>query len=176
MAFRSFIIAGVGAATLVTGTAPAVAQSYPGHGNGYGRSGYDYDRYRRRDNTGAVVAGVAAIGIIAAIAAASSHRRDGRYNGYSSNDGYRGDIRSENEAAQACAHAAQQRLGMRVSGVDRVYGTRHGFSVRGSVEGGNYGYDRGYGGQGYGRGYGARFTCDVRYGRVADVNLGRSGY
>lgn len=170
---RSVTVGAIATAMLATSAAPAAAQRYPGYGYGQPGYGYDYDRYRQRDNTGAVIAGVAVIGVIAAIAAASANRRNsGRYNGYN------GNIRNENEAAQACADAAQGQLGGRVSGIDQVYRTREGFAVRGSVErGGNgYGYGGGYG-NGYGRGSNAQgFTCEVRYGRVASINLGRYGY
>ena len=165
MTLRSITTGAVAAAMIVGAAAPAAAQRYyPGSSYGNRTYGYDYDRYRRRDNTGAVIAGVAAIGVIAAIAASSSSRR-----GY--NNGYNGDIRNERQAARVCAQAASSRFG-RVQGIDEVFRTQNGFRVRGTVEAGGYG-------NGYGRGYGERFACTIRYGQIANLRLaggGRGGY
>ena len=178
MKLRSVTAGAIATAMLATSAAPAMAQGYPGSGygyHGYGQQGYG-DRYRRRDhhdNTGAVVAGVVGVGILAAIiaSASSKSRNDNRY---SYNNGYRGSINSESSAADACANAAQAQLGQgeRI-GVDNVYRTGDGFSVTGTADA--RGHGNGYG-NGYGRDDTKSFRCTVRYGSVERVDFNGYGY
>ena len=149
----------VATAMLATSETPAMAQGFPGggYGNPYG------DRYRRHHDRGIsagdVIAGVAIIGVIAAIAAAASGSKN-------RNGGYRGNINSEDQAADACASRIEQRYGnsARVRNIEDVQRTREGYEVTGTVET-NDRNDRGA----------QRFTCSIRYGQVEDVRID-SGY
>jgi hypothetical protein len=149
---------------LATSVTPAMAQGFPGGfpGGGYGNSGRGWnDGYRRhRDrgvSAGDVIAGVAIIGVIAAIASAASKSKN-----RGGDDSYRGNINSEDQAADACAARVEQYYGnsARVRSVDDVQRTRDGYSVRGTVNL-NDRNDRST----------QRFTCSIRYGQVEDVRV-----
>jgi hypothetical protein len=169
---RSVTAAALAATMLATSAAPAMAQGYPGgypgggYGNSWGGGGYGNDGYRHRRHNrigaGDVIAGVAILGVLAAIASSGSKRRgsDDRYG-----DRYRGGINNENAAADACAQAAEQRGGQ-VTGVDNVRRTSDGYSVRGTLSS-RGGTDR-YGQQ--------RFACEVRYGAVESVRIDGDNY
>jgi hypothetical protein len=169
---RSVTAAALAATMLATSAAPAMAQSYPGGypGGGYGNSwggggyggGYGHRRHHNRIGAGDVIAGVAILGVIAAIASSGSKNRrgDDRYG-----DRYRGGIQDENAAADACASAAERRGGQ-VTGVDNVYRTQGGYSVRGTLS--SNGRNDRYGQQ--------RFTCEVRYGAVESVRIDGDSY
>ena len=142
---------------LATSVTPAMAQGFPG-GGGYGFPGGDrgYGRHHDRGiSAGDVIAGVAIIGVIAAIASAASGSKN-------RNGGYRGNINSEDQAADACASRVEQRYGnsARVRNIDDVRQTRDGYDVRGTVDI-NDRNDRGT----------QRFTCSIRYGQVEDVRI-----
>jgi hypothetical protein len=145
---------------LATSVTPAMAQGFPGGfpGGGYGDRGYGR-HHDRGISAGDVVAGVAIIGVIAAIAGAASKSGN-------RNRGYNGNINSEDQAADACASRIEQRYGnsARVRGIDDVERTRDGYDVRGTVET-NDRDDRST----------QRFTCSIRYGQVEDVRID-SGY
>ena len=157
---RSVMASAITAAMLATSASPAMAQGYPGYGYGYGYGdqGYghgDYDRYRRHNrgvSAGDVIAGVAIIGVLAAIAGAASK----------SNNGYRGNNHSADQAADACVSRIEQRYGnsAQVRNIDDVQRTRDGYFVRGTIE------TRGYNDRNT-----QRFTCSVRYGQVEDVRM-----
>lgn len=158
----------VATAMLATSVTPAMAQGVYG-GFGYGNQGYGnrgYDRGRRHHNRGVsagdVIAGVAIIGVIAAIAGAAS-----KSNNRNGDDRYRGNINSEDQAADACASRVEQRYGnsARVRNIEDVQRTRDGYEVRGTVETDNRDD----------RNAQQRFTCSVRYGQVEDVRID-SGY
>lgn len=160
---RSVIASTLTAAMLATSATPAMAQGFPGGGynNGYGHYDYRHDRRRHHNrgvSAGDVIAGVAIVGVLAAIVGAASKSNR--------NSGYRGDINSEDQAADACASRIEQRYGnsARVRNIDDVQRTRYGYEVRGTVET-NDRYDRNT----------QRFTCSVRYGQVEDVRID-SGY
>ena len=195
-------------AMLATSVTPAVAQSYPGgySAHGYGRPGYDqnYNRYRQHrrhnDNSGAVVAGVIGVGILAAIIASAASKKNqqqrhygygqngypqnGYQNGYGQNgypqNGYAtgayGSIRTDDAAADACATAAERQFGgnARVRSIDGVDRVSDGFNVRGTVASG-YGARDGYrdGGR---DGDSRSFSCSVRYGDVQRIDFGGYGY
>ena len=159
---RSVIASTLTAAMLATSVTPAMAQGFPGGGynNGYRHQGHDRRRHHNRGvSAGDVIAGVAIIGVLAAIVGAASKSNN-------RNSGYRGDINSEDQAADACASRIEQRYGnsARVRNIDDVQRTRNGFEVRGTVETDDR-YDRNS----------QRFTCSVRYGQVEDVRID-SGY
>ena len=139
---------------LATSVTPAMAQVYTGGGYGY----HDYDRGRHHNrgvSAGDVIAGLAIIGIIAAIAGAASKSNN-------RNRGYNGNINSEDQAADACASRVEQRYGnsARVRGIDDVQRTNEGYYVRGTVDTN----DRDNQGT-------QRFTCSIRYGQVDDVRI-----
>ncbi len=174
MKLRSVTAGALATAMLATSVTPAMAQGYPGgYGGGYGRPSYGYPggyrRHRDHDNTGAVVAGVIGVGILAAIiASASSNKNRSTSSGYASN-GY-GTIRTDDAAADACANAAEQQLGgsARVSGIDTVNRVADGYNVRGTVD-----YGRSTSNDRYGSSYDQRsFSCSVRYGSVSRVDFG----
>jgi hypothetical protein len=156
---RSVMTAGLATAMLVTSVTPAMAQGFPGggYGNPYGDRGRRH--HDRGISAGDVIAGVAIIGVLAAIAGAASKSN----NRNRSNDGT---INSEDQAADACASRVEQRYGnsARVRNIDDVRRTRDGYDVRGTVET-NDRDDRGT----------QRFTCSIRYGQVEDVRID-SGY
>ena len=109
---------------LATSVTPALAQGYPG--GGFGDRGYGRHHDRGID-AGTVIAGVAVIGVLAAIASAASNSSRSRNRGY--NDRYRGNVKSEDQAVDACASRIEQRYGngARISNVDNVYRTRDGY-------------------------------------------------
>lgn len=154
---RSVTASAIATAMLATAATPAMARDYSGYGYGYGYGngyGYNHDRYRHRNrgvSAGDVIAGVAVVGIIAAIASAASNKN--RRNG---------GISSEDRAIDACSASVEQQFGggARVDGIDQVYRIRDGYEVRGSVDSRQY---RGSDTQ--------QFTCSVRYGAVADVRF-----
>lgn len=155
---RSVIASTLTAAMLATSTAPAMAQGYPHYSyNDYNRGWQGGDRYRHRHHkrggigAGEVIAGVAVIGILAAIASAASKSKN--RNGY-------GDINTEDRAADACAARVEQRYSTRVRAIDDVVRTRDGYQVRGTVETRDSRDDDTQ-----------RFTCSVRFGEVEDVRL-----
>jgi hypothetical protein len=178
MKLRSVTAGALATAMLATSVTPAMAQGYPGgYGGGYGRPTYGhpggyggYRRHRDHDNTGAVVAGVIGVGILAAIIASASSNKNRTTNGGYATNGYTGTIRTDDAAADACASAAEQQLGgsARVSGIDTVNRVSDGYKVRGTVD-----YGRSNSNDRYGNSYDQRsFSCSVRYGSVSRVDFG----
>ncbi len=167
---RSVTAAVTAAAMLATSVTPAMAQSYPGGGYGYpGEGGYGRDRHHDHEGIGAggIIAGIAVLGVIAAIASSSGSKNRNRSGGYDDRyqGGYRGGINSESAAADACANAIEQQGGYRVTAIDTVDRTGDGYRVRGTLN------TRGGGSWGYGRNQQQGFYCAVRDGSVADVRL-----
>ena len=170
---RSVTAGAVAAAMLATSAPPAAAQGYPGSYGSYGRptygQGYNNNHYRHRgnDNTGAIVAGVIGVGILAAILASSKSNRD-QSNGYY-NNGY-GSIRSDNDAADACSAAAERQSGgnVRTRSIDTVDAVGNAaYHVRGTVSVGSSNHDD----------RDARpFNCTVRQGSVQRVDFGGYAY
>ena len=167
MMLRSVTAATVAAAMLATSATPAMAQGFPGGGfpGGGFPGGGQYRHHDRGISAGDVIAGVAVIGVLAAIAGAAS-KSNNRNRDYDDRD--RGRINSEDEAANACASRVEQRLGNggRISNIDNVYRTRDGYEVRGTIDTRDW-HDRDRDGQ--------RFSCSIRYGEVDDVRID-SGY
>ena len=176
MKLRSVTAGAIATAMLATSVTPAVAQGYPG--GGYGRPGYGgYGRpdYRRRnhDDTGAIVAGVIGVGILAAIiASASSNKNRTTNGGYATNA--TGTIRTDDAAADACASAAEQQLGgsARVTGINAVDRVSDGYNVRGNVDYGRSNSSRNDSWRNNGNYDQRSFSCSVRYGNVARVDFG----
>ena len=138
-------------------------------------------RYRDRDNdgisAGEVIAGALIIGGIAAIASASNRDRNtyrARDNYYRSNGNPRGAIDqcvrvAENQARRAGYRSAN------VVDINRVNDTRRGWNITGRIQvDGARGYRdqrRGYDRPGSNRGGDpGRFTCEIRRGRVVDID------
>ena len=157
---------------------------------------------RDRDNDGIdagdIIAGALIIGGIAAVAGSIGNDRgyngtygepyygpnSGRYdNRYDNRYGYNYN-RSGNsrQAVQQCVNAAQRgAYGARVTDIRSIDRKRDGYRVKGTVivneRGGGWGrdYNYRYSGRNYDQG---KFTCDVRYGRVVDLDYSglRGGY
>ncbi|UVO54500.1 hypothetical protein [Sphingomonas sp. SUN039] len=178
---RSVTAGAIATAMLATSVTPAMAQGYPGgYGGGYGRPTYGggygggYRRHRDHDDTGAIVAGVIGVGILAAIiASASSNKTRSTNGGYATNSGY-GNIRTDDAAADACASAAEQQLGgsARVSAVTAVDRVSDGYNVRGNVDYGRGSSSRNDSWRNNGNYDQRSFSCSVRYGNVARVDFG----
>lgn len=151
-------------AMAITSAAPAEAQ-----------------RYRDRDNdgisAGEVIAGAIIIGGIAAIASASNRDRDrDQYRDNRYRDNYYRSNGNPRAAIDQCVRVAErtaQRNGYRYANVvdiNRVRDTRRGWNITGRIE---VQGERGYRDQrrGYNRrGDEGRFTCQIRRGRVVDVD------
>jgi len=149
------ITGAIATAMLATSATPAMADGYGGYGGGYRH----HERHDEGIGAGGVIAGIAVIGLIAALASSGhrTHRGD--------TDGGRGDGGSENDAADACANTAQQRLGhdARVTTIDQVVRAYDGYQVSGIIAQRGYRYDDQQ-----------RFTCQVRYGNVERIDFSGS--
>ncbi|HEX2793677.1 MAG TPA: hypothetical protein VHN58_04540 [Croceicoccus sp.] len=180
----------------IVGTTAAGAMALASASPAFARDRYDHDRI----DAGDVIAGALIIGGIAAIASAASKDRDGRYYddryddryGDRYGDRYDRDYRYNNgggarRAVEQCVAAAERdvrRYGFRdgdVTDIRKVDRRNGGYRISGRIavdtgwRGGRYGrgWDRDY------RGWNSRmngwdsgkFTCDVRYGQVRDVDF-----
>lgn len=164
-------------AMAVASASPAVAQ----------------DRHHRdRDgiSAGEVIAGAVVLGGLAAILASRNNDRYDRDYRYDRRD-YRGDYRSgyghygARDAVEQCVRAAERRAQRRTGSRAEVYEIRdvdrerRGWEVKGriAVREDYRDYHRGWGRADYRRGYRndgwdeGRFTCDVRGGRVVDLDF-----
>lgn len=148
-----------------------------------------YDRDRDGIGVGEIIAGALIIGGIAAVAGSIGNDRD-RYRDRTYGGPYYGNDRyndryaynragNPRQAVQQCVNAAQQnarrytRSGARVTDIRDVDRKRDGYRVKGTivVNERNRGWGRDYNYRSRGRDYDTgRFTCDVRYGRVVDLN------
>jgi len=158
MTIRRKLTAGIVATALLSGSiTPAFAHDYD---RGWGRGHHGW-RHHDHVDAGDVIAGVAVIGILAAILSSSGKkkhtttRRDG-------------DINSEDAAVDACAQAAEARAGDKASvrDITQVDGNADGWDVEGIVEqrtewrnDDNSDTQK------------RRFTCTVRYGAVQNVYI-----
>lgn len=146
----------VATAMLFGSTAPALARDYDrGWGHGHHRWRHHHDRV----DAGDVIAGIAVVGILAAILSSSSKKKhDTRRSD--------GNITSEDAAVDACAQASEAQAGAKASvrditQVDRI---ADGWDVEGVVEQrtewrNDSDTER------------RRFTCSVRYGAVQNVTI-----
>lgn len=136
------------------------------------------DRYRDRDDgidVGDIIAGALVIGGIAAVAGSiGNDRYRGTYGEpyYGDRYGYNGG--SSRQAVEQCVRAAQRgAYGARVTDIRDIDRNRYGYRVKGTVivneRGSGWGrdYNYRYSGRNYDQG---RFTCDVQYGRVVDLD------
>lgn len=143
-------------------------------------------RHRDRGDkidAGDIIAGALILGGIAVVASAAKNKHSGDYRYNSRNrgnsdrydqNGYRGD---ESGAVDRCIRAAERNLSRSIYGrrtevtdIRKVKRKRGGFEVKGriAVEEGRRGYrynDRRENGWDEGK-----FTCDVRHGRVVDID------
>ena len=158
-----------------------------------------YRDYDRDDgiSAGEVIAGAVVLGGLAAILSSGNRDRyydDYRYGDrrgtygdyrYRDRDRYRGDRYdrgySSRAAVEQCVRAAEQQAQRYTGSRAEVYEIRdidrerNGFEVKGRIAvqdrwgGGRYGnYRRGYRNSGWDEG---RFECDVRYGRITDLDF-----
>lgn len=150
------LTAGIIATAMLFGsTAPAFARDYD-RGWGHGHHGW---RHHDHVDAGDVIAGVAVIGILAAILSSSGKKRHDT----SRSDG---NITSEDAAVDACAQAAEAQAGTKASvrditQVDRI---ADGWDIEGIVEQrtewrNDSDTER------------RRFTCSVRYGAVQNIAI-----
>jgi hypothetical protein len=161
----------VAMAMLSTAITPAMAQGgfYGGYnyGNGYGYGEGRHHRHHDRVDAGDVIGAIAIVGIIAAIASAGSKKSRNNDTVRRDRDGYpqqrQGSINSENEAVDACALAAEQRVGETASvrEISTVEKSSDGWDVEGIVEQRDNWRDR--------NGDRKRFTCSVRSGSVDNI-------
>ena len=147
----------------------------------------DYDRRGDGIDVGDVIAGALIIGGIAAVASAAGRNRGYGY-GYDDYRGYdRGYYRAGNprQAVEQCVYAAERNASRyswggraEVTDIRNIDRRRDGYTVRGRIavntRSNNWrrGWDNDWRGwnDNY-RGYDAgRFRCDVRYGRVVDLD------
>jgi len=143
-----------------------------------------YDRHDRHDgiSTGDVIAGAVILGGIAAVASAAS-RNGYRYGGYNNYYNRAGDPRS---AVEQCVYAAERSANRysyggraKVTDIRDIDARRDGYKVKGRIAVNNRNGDwrRGWGNDWRGwnnrySGYDAgSFTCDVRYGRVVNLDF-----
>ncbi len=176
MTKRKLVAALAAVAMIGSGTTPAFASGWgggtsisAGFGFGSGYRGYGRrHRHWRRGNgvsAGDVIAGVAIVGVIAAIASSASKRKAER-------DGSTrfSRIRSENEAVDACAIAAERKAGETASvrDITQVDPVAGGWDVEGEIERRADWRDE--------TGDRSRFTCSVRSGMVDHVYLDRDDF
>ena len=147
------------------------------------------DRHDDGIDAGDIIAGALIIGGIAAVAGSIGNNNDryrgGTYGGpYYGNDRYDsryGYNRSGNprQAVEQCVNIAQRDASRysygraRVTDIRDVDQRRDGYRVKGTivVNERNRGWSRDYNYRASGRDYDTgRFTCDVRYGRVVDID------
>lgn len=160
-----------GAATvamLVSSTSPALARhgNYGyGYGNGYGGYGW-HRRHRDRVDAGDVIAGVAIVGILAAVLSSSAKKKRDRETGQNGYPEQRGNISSEDAAVDACVIAAETQFGERASvrDINAVDRTADGWDVEGIVQKRSNWRERRTMEQ-------RRFTCSVRYGAIDNVYI-----
>lgn len=135
-------------------------------------------------DAGEVIAGALVIGGIAAVAAAASDNdrdrwdyRDRRYDSRYDRDRYgyryRGRGMDPRAAVDQCVRAVERRASRysygraQVTRITRVRDRRRGFEVRGRLAVDERGYGR-RGRRGYDTG---KFSCDVEYGRIRDLDI-----
>jgi hypothetical protein len=171
---RRLAAAGACAAAFCLAATPAAAVELPrahavsaAHEGDYAEN-YRYRRYRDRDRTGDVLAGVLILGTIAAVASAANSNRQRDYErrapypreDYRYRSDYRTDGRGLDRAVGMCVDEIE-RVRDRVGSVDGANRTGEGWTVSGALEGG------------------AGFTCRIdNMGRIRAVEIGGaySGY
>ena len=150
----------------------------------------DRDRDRGGIDAGDIIAGALIIGGLAAVTGAIGGRNRGYNDGYvyegRGYNGYGYDRAGDSrQAVEQCVYAAERNAsrysyggGAQVTDIRDINRKRDGYVVKGriAVDTGNRNWRRGWGNDYRGwnnsyNGYDAgRFTCDVRYGRVVDLD------
>lgn len=167
---RKCVAGAVALALVSTSATPVLARDrgYGGWGQWGGWGGYGKGWHRRHHDdidAGDVIAGIAVIGILAAVlssAGKSKRARDGV------DPAVQGKIESENEAVDACARATEAKAGDRASvrDIDQVDRNADGWDVEGTVEERTGWRDNDPSRL-------RRFTCSVRFGAVDHVYIDR---
>ncbi|MGB7407447.1 MAG: hypothetical protein WA908_02995 [Pontixanthobacter sp.] len=151
-------------------------------------------RDRDDDGIGAgeVIAGAVILGGLAAILSSGDRDRDRYRDGYRYRDrDYRPRARQRRGgngrlAVERCVRAVERdarRAGFRYANVTRITDVdreRRGWEIEGRLvvdgqrgyRGGRYNNRRGYDRRGYDRGDRGRFSCDIRRGRIVDIDYG----
>lgn len=168
--------AALAVAVVTAPVSPALARDRS-YGNGswgnwgnWGGYGHGW-RHRHHDDidAGDVIAGVAVVGILAAVLASASKNRQVRQDrdpDRQDSAGRQGNIDSENEAIDACARATETQAGERASvrDINQVDRNADGWDIEGTVE-----ERSGWRDSDDVRTH--RFTCSVRYGKVEQVYI-----
>lgn len=169
VSLRKLTTGAVAAAVLITSASPAFARrDYGGYGyggyNGYGGHGW-HRRHRDNIDAGDVIAGVAIVGILAAVLSSSAKKKREREAGRSDYPEQRGNINSEDAAVDACVTATESQFGDRASvrDINAVDRTADGWDVEGVVQKRFNARDRSPEQR--------RFTCSVRYGAIDNVYI-----
>lgn len=155
---------------------------------------YARDRHNNGIDAGDVIAGAVILGGIAAVLSAGKDRNDYHYRDRDYRPAYNGHRGNGERAVQMCINAVERdarRAGYRFADVTQIRDVdrdRNGWEVRGRLivdegrtyRGDRYGYDRdryGYDRNRYDRGNrydrrydDGRFTCEVRRGRIVDID------
>ena len=175
---RKTISGAIITAMLATTATPAFARDGGYYGGGSYGGNYGHRRHHDRGvSAGDVIAGVAILGVFAAIASAASKPKAPRYpervyNHYpQQNDdsrvqqSQRGSITSENAAVDACATAAEERAGSMASvrEITNVNADVDGWDVEGVIEQRSDWRDRNANRK--------SFSCSVRFGSVETVYI-----
>ena len=169
VSLRKLTTGAVAAAVLITSATPAFARhrnyGYNGY-NGYGGHGW-HRRHRDNIDAGDVIAGVAVVGILAAILSSSAKKKRERETGRSDSPQQRGNINNEDAAVDACVTATESQFGDRASvrDINAVDRTADGWDVEGVVQ------KRSSEGRDYRSTEQRRFTCSIRYGAVDNVYI-----
>lgn len=170
--YRRCVSTTIAAAMLVAASAPAMARDRGGYG--HGRS-YGHGHHRDRISGGGVLAAIAVFGFLAAIAASSSKNRDRSGRSVSESDDRRlsseiGAIVTENDAVDACASAAETRVGKAssVRDITDVSVAANGWDVAGVIES-RAGWRKSSGAT-------RSFRCTVRGGAIADLFIDANGF
>jgi hypothetical protein len=175
---RTLSLGAAAFAMLATPVAPAFAGGGFGWNSWGGGHGNGWRRHRRGDDDTAEVLGGVLIGalLVGAIASSSKKRKQeeqrraerdpdlARGEDWTVNrSNSRGDIRSEDQAVDACAMAAESQAGRTssVRDVDQVRRNGDGWDVEGIIESRDGWRDR--------SGDRRRFTCSVKFGAVDSV-------
>jgi hypothetical protein len=172
---RKLTCGAVAAALLASSATPALARHSQGWGGGYG-NGWGHRRHHDRVDAGDVIAGLAIFGVIAAIASSASKSKsstsstprwdpDRDASDDRSDRTEKGTIQTEDQAVDACAVAAEERIGQAASvrDISNVKRSDDGWDVDGIIESRDDFRDR--------TTTQNNFSCSVRFGRIETVYI-----
>lgn len=161
ISLRKLATGAFAAAFLVTSSAPAFARH-----RDYGYGHHWKHRHHDRVDAGNVIAGVAVVGILAAILSSSAKKKREREAGRDDYPEQRGNITSEEAAVDACVVATEAQAGERASvrDINQVDRNADGWDVEGVVQKriewrNTRETER------------RRFTCSIRFGAVQDIYI-----